>query len=398
MINFSKRQILTTILLSILFGGISLIGLGSSDIGYDPNIMNLRYFLVGMSCLLLIMLARFRLGKFNDRAFPFIALWTSFSIVLIISGLANNDSTIVRDGFWFAIGIPLVFFNALPHLMKENANITIAIAILLGHLPYIIISLLFYPFENILYQGVFANSNQLGMTCTATSAGVFVLLIAALNAKKKTTYTYCYFLLLLGNFILIFLSKSRTSLIAFFVIFAIFIWRMFKSDKRYMKHLFIILFVVITAVSLVFLFAGEQSQIIWANVYSSFTEKEEYGGFDSRETIWLKTLEDMSLLGHGYNYFDSNFGLGGHNTVIDVLGRNGIIAAYLLFFLAIASFTYTYHYLKDYAEEDKYAVFPLLMTTCFWVFSMSEGMFGSLGNSVTIAYMLSVGVVLAKIR
>lgn len=391
--KFNKRQLLILIILSILLGGTALINLGNSDTGFDPNIMRLRYILVGISCLFLVLLSRFNMENFQIKFLPFLLVWVLFSFVLVISGLANNDLIVVRDGFWFMVGIPLIFFNALPTLMKEDANPMIALALFLGHIPYIITSLLLHPIDTSLYQGVFANSNQMGMTCAAIAASLFILLIAALSAKKSPFYIYSITFLLLGAFTLIFVSKSRTSLIAFFAMFSIFIWRIYPNKKNLINFFYIITFILSI---ILLLFISGHTQLLWKNIQDGFSTKTENGGLDGREEIWIKTLNDINLLGHGDSYFDSNFGLGGHNTVIDVIGKNGIIAAYLLIFLGIISFLYAFNYLKTYEKEDYYAVTPLVITTCFWIFSMAEGMFGSLGNAVTLAYMLSMGVILTK--
>ena len=147
------------------------------------------------------------------------------------------------------------------------------------------------------------------------------------------------------------------------------------------------------AVTAVLLFGGEQIEAMNKTLNNNFEAKE---GLSGRDRIWGQTLDESDLLGHGSKYFQLNFGLGGHNTIIEVIGQNGIIAANLLVAFAIASFFYTYAYFKTYAKEDCAAIAPFLITVCFWFLSMAEGMFGSLGNAMTLAYMLSIGIVISK--
>lgn len=391
--GFSPRQTLILILLAVLFGGSSLLGLGSVDAPLDPSILRLRYVLIGTSLLLLLLMSCFEIFSFPGKALPLLLIWTLFNFVSVISGLANNDSISVRDGFWLMLGTPLIFFNALPNLMKENANILIAVALVLGHLPYIVVSLWLQPLNTSIYQGVFGNSNQLGFTSAIMVAGLFILLIDAFSSRKSLWYVWLIILLLLVTFTIILVSNSRTSLLAFFAMFFVFVLKSASNLKRLVK-----VTVIPTAIiSAILLALGEQINFIWENTELGFianiTKKEALSG---REDIWLETLDNISLLGHGSDYFELNFYLGGHNTIIEVLGKNGIIAAYLILCFAIASFFYAYLYFKTYVKQEHCAIAPLVITVCFWSLSLGEGMFGSLGNAITLAYMLSMGVIMTK--
>ena len=391
--GFSLRQTFILILLAVLFGSSSLVSLGNADNPLDPFILKLRYFLVGTSSLLLLLMSRFDMGRFHSKAVPFLLVWTLFNLVSVISGLTNNDLISLRDGLWLIIGAPLIFFSALPKLMKKRANLLIVLALFLGHVPYIVASLALYPLNTSLYKGVFANSNELGSTAAAMAAGIFSLLIAALSAKRSVFYVSLIILLLLVIFAIILVSNSRTSLLAFFAMFSILVWKSGSNLKVLVK----IAGIITAIITVILLFAGEKPQLIWKNIELGFSTKVENNGtFDGREEIWKKTFDDMNLFGHGSDYFELNFGIGGHNTIIDALGRNGIIAAYLLLGFAIVSFFYAYFYFKTYAKEDHYAIVPLVITACFWILAMGESMFGSLGSGITLAYMLSMGVVVTR--
>ena len=117
-----------------------------------------------------------------------------------------------------------------------------------------------------------------------------------------------------------------------------------------------------------------------------------------RDDIWAKTLIDMKLLGNGEKYFETNFDLGAHNTIVHIIGVNGIIAEMLMVSFALVSFYYAAIYFRKHWQKDRYAIAPLVFMTCFWTLSMGEGMFGSLGNAMTLAYMLSVGVIMADLN
>ncbi|MEG3919868.1 O-antigen ligase family protein [Microcoleus sp. T3_A4] len=384
------RQVIIVIALSVLFGGTSLISLGSYNIPLDPAVLKLRYLLVASSLLILILMSPFKQWGFHRQARPLLFLWILFACGLLISGLANNDTTIFRDGLWQMIAVPLILFNAVPKAMKENANLLMGMGLFLGHIPYIVTSLVSHPPGNgTLYRGVFANSNQMGFTCATMSAGLFILLIGAWSAKKDVRYLLPISVALLSIFVLIILANSRTSMIVCLIMFSVFFSEFVKNPKAVKK----LLASATVAVSAVLLFGGEQIEAMNKTLNNNFEAKE---GLSGRDHIWGQTLDESDLLGHGSNYFQLNFGLGGHNTIIEVIGQNGIIAANLLVAFAIASLFYTYAYFKTYAKEDCAALAPFLITVCFWFLSMAEGMFGSLGNAMTLAYMLSIGIVISR--
>ena len=384
------RQVIIVIALSVLFGGTSLIGLGSYNLPLDPAVLKLRYLLVASSLLILILMSPFKQWGFHRQDRPLLLLWILFGLALVMSGIANDDTTIVRDGLWQMIAVPLIMFNAAPKAMKENANLLMGMALLFGHIPYIITSIVSDPPGNgTLYRGVFANSNSMGLTCATMSAGLFILLIGAWSEKKDGRYLWPISAALLSLFVLITLANSRTSMIVFSLMFSVFFSEFVKNSKAVKKMIAL----ATVAVTAVLLFGGEQIEAMNNILSNNFDAKE---GLSGRDKIWGTTLDESDFLGHGSNYFTLNFGLGGHNTIIEIIGINGIIAGNLLIAFGIASFFYTYAYFKTYGKEDCAAIAPFLITVSFWFLSMGEAMFGSLGNAMTLAYMLSIGIVMSR--
>jgi len=384
------RQVIIVIALSVLFGGTSLVSLGSYNIPLDPAVLKLRYLLVASSLLILILMSPFKQWGFHRQDRPLLLLWILFGFALLMSGIANNDTTIFRDGLWQMIAVPLIIFNAVPKAMKENANLLMGMALFLGHLPYIVTSIVSHPPANgTLYRGVFANPNYMGLICATMSAGLFILLIGAWSKKKDGRYLLPISAALLSLFVLIILANSRTSIIVFLLMFSVFFSEFVKNSKAVKKMIAI----ATVAVTAVLLFGGEQIEAMHNTLNNNFDAKE---GLSGRDYIWASTLDESDLLGHGSNYFTLKFGLGGHNTIIEVIGINGIIAGNLLIAFGIASFFYTYGYFKTYGKEDCAAIAPFLITVCFWFLSMAEAMFGSLGNAMTLAYMLSIGIVMSR--
>lgn len=292
------------------------------------------------------------------------------------------------------VGYTTVFFYAIPTAMKNHANFMIGAALFLGNIPFIIISVLYYPFGNyILYPGVFATSNQMGFTCVAISAGIYIIFIGNLSAKKS--FIHIFFISLCLGFILsiLFLSKSRTSMLSFVIMLLVCIWKLFSHPKYLLNIIKFIAFGLI----ILFFSISDKIYLVTGQIQSVLiSEESAKSGLSGRDVIWQKAVEEASLLGYGSDYFEKSFNLGAHNTIIGILGKNGIIAASIMSLFAVLSFYYAYTYYKENNKNDDYAIAPLLITICFWLVSMGEGIFGALGNTLTQAYMISVGIMMTK--
>ena len=278
--------------------------------------------------------------------------------------------------------------------MEKHSNFIIGAALFLGNIPFIIISVLYYPIgDYILYPGVFATSNQMGFTCVAISTGIYIILIGYLSAKKP--FSHILFLSLWLGFILsmIFLANSRTSMLCFFVMLSICIWKLF-SRPQYLLNL--VKFIVLALIALYFYISDKIYLVAGKFESGLISEEATKSGLSGREIIWQQAIKEASLLGYGSDYFEKNFNLGAHNTIIDILGKNGILAASIILCFAVLSFYYAYTYYKENHKQDDYAIAPFLITICFWLVSMGEGMFGALGNTLTQAYMISVGITMTK--
>ncbi|WP_341994045.1 hypothetical protein [Chlorogloeopsis sp. ULAP02] len=323
---------------------------------------------------------------------PLVFSWIFFSFFIFLSGYINNDITVMRDGIWFMIFIPIIFFSILPKLMNKYATSLIPIGLFLGVTPYIVASFVINPVwqsQEGLYRGVFANSNQLGFMAAVMSASIFIFLISALSNNKGLFTIGILYLLLLLSLGVILLANARTSLLVFIVLHIMFLKKMLQRPNYVIFSVITVIFTILIAI---FVIPNDIFSLLLEQI-SRIQDKDSLSG---REYIWLKTFIDMQLLGNGSDYFEKNFGLGAHNTLIDILGINGIIAMLIIMFFAISSFFYAFSYFQKYAKEEKYASTPLIITTCFWVLSMGEGLFGSLGSAITIAYLLSMGVIITK--
>ncbi len=392
MLKFEKQNTIVTVLLALLFGGSSLINLGNADYPLDPSILRLRYILFSVSLIILLVMSPLKIWSLPNRPLPLIFSWMSFSFFIFLSGSANDNFLAIRDGIWFLFGIPIFFFRTVPSLMNKHSNLLISLGLFIGVFPYIIASLVLNPvwqFQEKVYRGVFANSNQLGFMAAVMSASIFIFLISLISKKSSFINIFIVYLLLLFSLVLILLANARTSLLGFLAMHFILLIKVLQKPN-YVIFLSIAVMALILLALLVI--PAEQTTLL-LNQIGQIQEKNSLSG---RDYIWSQTITDMQLLGHGSDYFEVNFGIGGHNTLIEILGTTGIIPTCFITCFAIASFFYAYSYFQKHEKEDTYASTPLVITTCFWVLSMGEGLFGSLGSAITIAYMLSVGVLISN--
>lgn len=400
--KFGKLQVLVLLMLVIMFGAASLLELGSSTVPMNPIVLKLRYVLVFSGLVGVFLLSikdrkNWHSWKFNQEVNLLIGIWIMFCLMIEISGCINKDLIAIRDGYWLMICVPLFFFYAIPRLLKGTGNIAIPIAIIISHLPFLLTSLLLNPpaaADQTFYSGILGNSNQLGFVSAVTTAGVLILLFGSLYTKKSIVLLgFLAFLLILIMWILS-VAYARTSIMTFFVMVLIFVSIYFSGQP---KSLFKIAFLCSFVISLLLLQLDKIIQYLSYDLGIDFFElfQKKEAGLSGREEIWSRTIHELTFLGHGSTYYDS-FEHGPHNTVIKMLGVYGVVSMYFTIFLAISSFIVAHAYFKAHFKTNVYAVTPLVITTCFWVLSLGEDMFGSLGKGITLAYFTSIGVMMTK--
>jgi hypothetical protein len=396
-----NKQILILVLLSTLFGGSSLVSLGNADFPLDPAIAIVRYSMIGASLLILTLMSPLSTWGFDPRCLPLLLMWLLFGMMSIISGLVNGDLVLIRDGFWFLTGTPIIFFNAIPKIIPKTGNISILAALILGNIPYILISFLLYPPEGeLMYKGVFANPNQMGFTAATIGISILVLLSETLKNKKYNIVNVGLMFLFGCILGLILISQSRNSLLVIFVIGILLGLREFTQIinlpvNQIAKYLIYTVMTIVLVCAINGLNIVSSSELL-TSVGENIQKFQDKDGTSGRDVMWLKAISEASLFGHGSDYFTSNFGLGAHNTLFEILGQTGIITTSLMIGFAGSSVIYTFNYFQKFSNREKYAITPFCITVCFWTLSMNEGMFGSIGNAMTLAYMLSIGMVISR--
>ena len=384
----SMWQLIIMAAVATLFGGAAIMFLGTSENPLAPELMKLRYQLVGGAALLISLMAGLRMRGQTAGGKRVMGLWIGFAVSMIVSGIVNREMAAVRDGIWYLFGVPAVCFVFLPSLLGRNAGWITAWALILGNLPFLALSIIREPLGGSLYQGIFANSNQMGVTCTITSAGATALLLGAMSTRKSFVVIAGWSSVMVGLLALLLASSSRTSLITWAVVMVVFGRKAFRYTRALSQAV---------AVAVVLIGIGaftQRDQLVetYYGIVDTYNSKSDVGGFNGREEIWSQTWEDRSLFGYGYDYFTSRFELGGHNTTIDLIGRLGLINAGFAICVCVATLWEAMCYARI-NDEDSYATLPLLVIICFWTLGLGEGMFGSLGNAVTMAFLVSTGII-----
>lgn len=390
--SLSWRELTSIVLLSVLFGSASLIGLGSAKVPIDPMFVRLRYIAVAVSLALILLLSpmptRWRLYK---RVFPLVLSWLLFSFASLLAALANADAQLLLGSMWFLAGVPLLFFNVLPRVTGKRPSVLIAVALLLGHVPYVLISFWQYPAISFPYGGVHPSTNQMGITGVMLATGAWVLLSVAVNSRQST-WLALFLCALLGSTLgLIVLSGSRTSLAVFLALLCVFALSLISRPQKLVQ----VSILLVTMAIVLLPFAGEEMRTLWNSMQRKFEIELGKGDLLSgRSYIWAETLSNVNLFGHGSGYFEAKFGLGAHNSIIQVLGESGIAATLAIVYFSIASIVYAYQYAKQNRLKKPDAFAPLIIITSLWALSLGETMFGLIGRGITLACLLSVGILI----
>lgn len=378
------------ILLSMMFGGASLLRINPE---YLPSVSQLRYmlFLVPLIVFILVFFLRYSYIRFGKMTLPF-WFWLLFACTVIITATIKADAGFLIDGFWFFLGVPLVFFIILPQILKENANKFIAAALFIGHAPYIIITILEQPVSsNFLRIGfsVFNNPNGLGSVAGACALGLIILIYYSLERRHLGGLIYFYALVIILLLVMgiILFSRARTPLLALLIAIGSILITAKPKIQRITKAISVLLFFLGTA----FLFRGELLIELIQSMQDKFEEKST-DLLSGRLDIWSYVFRNTNIIGYGEDFFDP-LGRGAHNSFLNVLAFHGVIAVlfFVLFFLS--SIFYSYQYSKR-NRKTPYGIVPFVIIIFYGAVSFATGKFGNIGSGITIAFFLSVGVVI----
>lgn len=363
---------------------LSLCFLGSSLYMLDGIIKQLGYLTIGGSLFLLLFAPLFlHANNFKIKIYPIdFILYYFFVMWCMLSGLANTDLVLIVS----ATGMVLIYISLiiiLPALVNGKTPELVYKAILISHIPIIIISLIIEDFNTDRFQGLFNNSNSFG----SVAATLFAMFSAILfkyvhdyifNIEQKYHRQFIKYLLLCIFFLLLVaLSSSRTSAAAvagvillgtFLIIVKVFLRKRIKL--LYLKRLIKTTMIVVIVMCI---FIWPMYEVFSETILEKFQIKIKSGDvLDQRGFIWGVTLQEASFVGYGSNYFEK-FSLGPHNTYISLLGQFGWFAVIFFVLFLLVNLIKSVRYAIN-SNGDKYSFVPVLLLITFMLLSVGEGM------------------------
>lgn len=385
--------------LSLLFAASTLVSLGSRTVEIDPRILQLRYVTVALSLGVLILVVLkdgFIPFRMSTTSFMYLLVWSAFAFFVILSGIWHTELSAILTGVWFFVGVPIIFKIMMPQLRSRlPLNGIVAWSLMLGHIPYIVVSLLMFPVTDRRYSGIFANPNQLGMVGVMVASGALVILVAGQLQGHRLRSVVLPGLALVASVVVVLLSGSRTSMLAIAAMAAVagihYLWALRANVRPILPSIAVAAFVLPLGIY----FGYPQVEHLLQPMIERFTAITigEILIFSGREKIWEGTIRDAALFGHGSGYFMETFQRGPHNSFIAILGEFGIPATLFLVIYATIGLLWAYRYSR-YFPGDPYAHGPLVILVGFWVLSLGEEMFGRLGRGITLAAFISTGLIL----
>ncbi|WHY85622.1 hypothetical protein QNH39_23920 [Neobacillus novalis] len=374
------------ILFTMIYFAASIVLMGSQYRPLSPTLIYSRYALILLGFFIIIVIY-FKKHGLTIMRFPsffsmyLFIIWILFGFSVILSEIIHH--TFPFQGLFFLLIVPFIYFSVMPFMTKLGGPF-IHHSLFTANLLYILISYLTVRVEFLPYSGIAANPNGFGQIAAITVIAGFFTLITLSNKGRLPKLLIIAAILL--SLVSVIFSSSRTSFLVVGIITLI-ISVHFIMAKRNFKPLLIIM-----TIGLIGWFSPLKEKFL-SGLLEKFASLNEAGNlFNGRTGTWQLVVKEASLFGHGDDYFEGFFE-GAHNSLINILGVYGIIptlllAAFLLFLIVLA-FINTFR-----KSQDKLAIFPFIIIVTFTLFSMTEAMFGLIGNGITIAFYHVVGLLL----
>jgi O-antigen ligase len=378
-------QTVSFILFTLIYFTASIVLMGNQYRPLSTELIYLRYILIilGFAFLIFIYFIKKGLSIFQFPSFLSMYLfiiWIIFSLSIVISEVVHQ--TFPFQGLFFLLFVPFIYFTVMPFITKIGGSVY-HISLFIASITYIIVSYITKPIDFLPYTGILANPNGFGqISAISFITGVFTLLTLS---KKRILAKILVIAALILSLVSVILSSSRTSFLIVAIITMI-ISIHFLIVKRNIKPLLMIIMAGVIA------WFSPLKEMILGGLVKKFSEFYLDGNlFNGRTSVWEGVLQEGALFGHGEDYFQ-HFIEGAHNSIVYILGVYGIVPAILLtaflLFLIILAFS------NAFRNSHLMGIYSFVIIITFTLFSMTESMFGLVGNGITIAFYHVCGLLI----
>src|SRR5690606_31131495 len=198
-------------------------------------------------------------------------------------------------------------------------------------------------------------------------------------------------------FTLILFTGSRSSLISTTLAATVTFIAMVRDRPVFRARDVLMTCFMLVAVSTVYFGICWDRMIDVEGIIEKQQQKSVDGLLSGREVAWMWAFDNLTLLGHGQGAILDAVGMSSHNSFISILNDYGVIAVLLLLAIAVYGLLRAIKYYSASRVTNPGALFPLIVFVGFWTLAMTEGLFGSIGRGVTVAFFIVYGIVIVGV-
>ena len=387
----ARGRLIATGSFLVLFLSASLLLYSSGSNTLSPVLSTIRFAGIGAGTLSIVFLALSVRSDVETRApWALLALWELFALCCVLSSVVNGSlSEDAIELFWIVVCVPLCFFVCGAIVISRFGLLPLLYGLSIAHAALICVSLAADPAIHFRYLGLFCDPNQLGYASMMAIIVGLALLPRKLAAFRNSWRAVCLIVaLVVAAFFLICVSSHRTSLLTLLICLAVSLARF----RRIRAISLTVLLAMIVSICVLVMLSGQAAEMVTQIINKNSTAIDKGTLLDGRENIWRLAVQDITLFGHGRRYFiEATNGLGAHNSFLHVLGTRGLLAAAIVGVICIYSVILCWRItrIRNLAVETSHGA--LLMVITYWAMGMAEGVFGSLGTGLHMAFLITLG-------
>lgn len=344
---------------------------------------------------------------------PLLCGWMLFGVILVIWEIIYNLGTgYIPMEMAILIGFPIVGLIWINENDFEELFAEISWGMEFSVFAYSLINFTIYPlgYENAMfvgrYCGLSSNPNHMGMI--ATSAVVCSLYLISRNKGQKIFH----FIILSLSCGLIYLSASRTAMLAVlcaFIIFVMFFIKYYENEptKNKWKTIIAVLVAILLAVALSrTIFSLDplnriekevQATTIEERIETNVEDQSDANDISSgRVFVWQTYLSEINMFGHDCSERAADFtdiGYAGgyaHNNYLEFAYAAGLPAGILYFVLVITSCVMVAVAFFDKNKFKPALMFTALAVAAYFVYSMLEAPISPVEREIILLYYIGI--------